>query len=74
MTIEMKIKGLMIDPITNMPIVILKDAKGKKILHHHHGGTYGCLSLVGEHGRHPGPDQLECQADHPRGIQHDQAR
>jgi len=28
----MKIKGLMIDPITNMPIVILKDAKGKKIL------------------------------------------
>jgi len=32
MTIEMKIKGLMIDPITNMPIVILKDAKGKKIL------------------------------------------
>ena len=28
MEIEMTIKGLMIDPITNMPIVILKDKGG----------------------------------------------
>jgi len=30
--IEMKIKGLMMDPITNMPIVILKEATGNAIL------------------------------------------
>ena len=32
MEIEMTIKGLMIDPITNMPIVILKDKEGTRIL------------------------------------------
>jgi bifunctional DNase/RNase len=32
MEVEMKIRGLMIDPITNMPIVILKEAAGSKIL------------------------------------------
>lgn len=32
MEIEMKIKGLMIDPITNMPIVILREKEGSKIL------------------------------------------
>jgi uncharacterized protein len=32
MEIEMTIKGLMIDPITNMPIVILKDKEGSRIL------------------------------------------
>ena len=32
MEIEMTIKGLMIDPITNMPIVILKDKEGDRIL------------------------------------------
>ncbi len=32
MEIEMTIKGLMIDPITNMPIVILKDKEGHRIL------------------------------------------
>jgi bifunctional DNase/RNase len=30
--IEMKIRGLMMDPITNMPIVILKEATGNAIL------------------------------------------
>jgi hypothetical protein len=30
--IEMKIRGLMMDPITNMPIVILKEASGSGIL------------------------------------------
>ena len=29
MEVEMKIRGLMMDPVTNMPIVILKDA-GKR--------------------------------------------
>ena len=29
MLIEMTIKGLMVDPITNMPIVILKDKDGE---------------------------------------------
>ena len=32
MEIEMTIKGLMIDPITNMPIVILKDKEGTRVL------------------------------------------
>src|SRR5688572_31525083 len=32
MQIEMTIKGLMIDPITNMPIVILRDGEGQRIL------------------------------------------
>jgi uncharacterized protein len=32
MQIEMVIKGLMIDPITNMPIVILRDAEGQRVL------------------------------------------
>ena len=30
--IEMTIKGLMVDPITNMPIVILKDKDGERVL------------------------------------------
>ncbi|HEV8253971.1 MAG TPA: bifunctional nuclease family protein [Vicinamibacteria bacterium] len=32
MEIEMTIKGLMIDPITNMPIIILRDQDGQRIL------------------------------------------
>jgi bifunctional DNase/RNase len=30
--IEMKIRGLMMDPVTNMPIVILKDLSGNSVL------------------------------------------
>ncbi len=32
MEVEMKIRGLMMDPVTNMPIVILKDVSGNSIL------------------------------------------
>ena len=32
MEIEMTIKGLMIDPITNMPIIILRDQDGQRLL------------------------------------------
>lgn len=32
MEIEMRLKGLMIDPVTNMPIVVLRDPEGGKIL------------------------------------------
>ena len=32
MQIEMRIRGLMMDPVTNMPIVILKDLDGKAVL------------------------------------------
>ena len=32
MLIEMQIKGLMIDPVTNMPIVILRDADNQRVL------------------------------------------
>ena len=30
--VEMTIKGLMVDPITNMPIIILRDRDGQKVL------------------------------------------
>ncbi len=32
MEVEMKIRGLMPDPVTNMPIVILKDSSGETVL------------------------------------------
>ncbi len=32
MEVEMKIRGLMMDPVTNMPIVILKDVGGESVL------------------------------------------
>ena len=32
MEVEMKIRGLMMDPVTNMPIVILKDIDGNSVL------------------------------------------
>lgn len=32
MEVEMKIRGLMMDPVTNMPIVILKDSAGEAVL------------------------------------------
>jgi len=32
MLIEMSIKGLMVDPVTNMPIVILRDADNQRVL------------------------------------------
>jgi bifunctional DNase/RNase len=32
MHVEMRIKGLMLDPITNMPIIILSDLEGQRIL------------------------------------------
>ena len=30
MEVEMKIRGLMMDPVTNMPIVMLKDVNGER--------------------------------------------
>src|SRR5207248_11047653 len=32
MQIEITIKGLMVDPVTNVPIVILRDKEGQKVL------------------------------------------
>ncbi|MGH9404500.1 MAG: bifunctional nuclease family protein [Terriglobia bacterium] len=32
MEVEMKIRGLMMDPVTNMPIVILRDSAGSAVL------------------------------------------
>ena len=32
MQVEMAIKGLMVDPITNMPIIILRDKDGQRVL------------------------------------------
>ena len=32
MEVEMKIRGLMMDPMSNMPIVVLKDLAGDSVL------------------------------------------
>ena len=32
MLVEMRIKGLMLDPVTNVPIVLLRDADGQRVL------------------------------------------
>ena len=32
MSVEMKIKGLMVDPVSNMPIIVLKDSAGEAVL------------------------------------------
>lgn len=32
MSVEMRIKGLMIDPVSNMPIIVLKDPSGEVVL------------------------------------------
>ena len=32
MQVEMTIKGLMVDPVTNMPIIILRDQEGQRVL------------------------------------------
>src|SRR5215510_7566489 len=32
MQIEMTIKGLMVDPVTNVPIILLRDSDGQKVL------------------------------------------
>ena len=32
MEVEMKIRGLMMDPVSNMPIVVLKDVGGDTVL------------------------------------------
>jgi hypothetical protein len=32
MEVEMKIRGLMMDPVTQMPIVVLKDVQGQAVL------------------------------------------
>ncbi len=34
MEVEMKIRGLMMDPVTNMPIVVLKDVASDTVLAH----------------------------------------
>jgi bifunctional DNase/RNase len=32
MALQMQIKGLMIDPVSNMPIIVLRDASGESVL------------------------------------------
>jgi bifunctional DNase/RNase len=32
MLVEMSVKGLMVDPVTNMPIVILRDSENQRVL------------------------------------------
>jgi bifunctional DNase/RNase len=32
MLVEMQVRGLMLDPVTNVPIVILRDAAGERVL------------------------------------------
>ena len=66
MEVEMKIRGLMMDPITNMPIVILKEAAGSNILPIW-VGVYEANAIQLEIGRH-------APADDPRLDQERAAR
>ena len=43
MEVEMKIRGLMMDPVTNMPIVILKDVGGDAVLQDREAQRLGCV-------------------------------
>ena len=50
MEVEMKIRGLMMDPVTNMPIVILKDVEGKSVLPIWVGPADGLLAAAARRG------------------------
>lgn len=63
MEIEMKIRGLMVDPTTNMPIVVLKDVKGTAIL----------PIWVGVYEAHAIASEIE-KAASPRPMTHDLIR
>ena len=60
MEIEMTIKGLMIDPITNMPIIILRDQDGQRMLPDLGG------RLRGQRHRAPDRERPDAAADDPR--------
>jgi hypothetical protein len=63
MEIEMKIRGLMVDPTTNMPIVVLKDVNGTAIL----------PIWVGVYEAHAIASEIE-KASAPRPMTHDLIR
>ena len=48
MEVEMKIRGLMMDPVTNMPIVILKDVGGETCAADLGGGLRGECNCAGD--------------------------
>ena len=63
MEIEMKIRGLMVDPTTNMPIVVLKDVSGDAIL----------PIWVGVYEAHAIASEIE-KSQTPRPMTHDLIR
>ena len=54
MEVEMKIRGLLMDPVTNMPIVVLKDVNGNAILPIW-VGIYEANAIALEIEKHPTP-------------------
>ena len=60
MLIEMSIKGLMVDPVTNLPIVILKDTRGRA------GAVDLGRRLRGQRHRAPDRERVAAAADDPR--------
>src|SRR4029450_13465701 len=57
---EMTIKGLMVDPITNMPIIILRDKDGQRVLPIWAGVSEAtAIALAREKGTTPRPMTLE---------------
>src|SRR3989304_145160 len=60
MQIEMTIKGLMVDPITNMPIIILRDKEGQRVLPIWVGGfEANAIALPSENVTTPRPRAAE---------------
>src|SRR5271168_2066913 len=60
MEVEMKIRGLMMDPVTNTPIVVLKDVQGQAILPIWVGGYEGnAIALEIEKVETPRPMTLD---------------
>ena len=57
MEVEMKIRGLMMDPVSNMPIVLLKDVGSDAVLPIWVGAYEANAIAVGDReGQHASPD------------------
>ncbi len=62
MLIEMAIKGLMVDPLTNLPIIILRDETNERVL------PIWVGPVVGHRQRAPGGKRVDAAADDARSA------
>ncbi len=75
MEVEMKIRGLMMDPVTNMPIVILKDVSGNTRPADLGGHLRGQRHRARDReGRHAAADDPRSDQEPAAGPEHRHAR